>query len=537
MPKFISSSISLKVQLSVQLLLLVVSIVAALAFYNIEVSANKRGEEGKILTLADGVINGANMLMLNGTISDVEQRKLFISKMGSGEDIKSLRIIRNKLVQSQFGPGLPEEQPVGADELRALEDGKIIFRQQGDILHGIVPYAGSSNFRGTNCLLCHQVPEGYHNGASVIALDISANNAELRELILVSISVIIGVQILLWILFNFILHKFVSDPAGKLRTAIVGISNSGDFTRRVSVNSDDEIGETARSFNELMGNLQTAFRKVHDDIGRVAESSHMLSTASKQVANGSVDQSTATSAMAQTVKEVTASISQVSEGAREALRISKSSGELSERGGEIILHAAEEMRKIADTVRQTSISIENLGDQSTKISSIVKVIKEIADQTNLLALNAAIEAARAGEQGRGFAVVADEVRKLAERTTQSTREVTEMIDTIQQASLAAVTGMNATVGQVDGGVALAQQAGDAISQIKLESSQVLKTVSDISAALEEQSKASNEITRHIENVAHLTGENSSAAEQTAGSAGELAQLADEMRNTVNRFKV
>lgn len=537
MPNLISSSIALKVQLSVQLLLLVVSIVAAVTFYNIEKNANERGEEGKIQALADGVINGANMLMLNGIISDVEQRKLFIKKMGSGEDIKSLRIIRNKLVQSQFGQGLPEEQPVGADELRALEDGKMFFQQQGDILHGIVPYTESTNFRDTNCLMCHQVPVGYHNGASVVDLDISVNNAELRQLVWISISVIIGVQLVLWFLINFILRKFVSEPAGLMRTAIVDISSTGDFTRRVSVNSSDEIGQTARLLNDLIGNLQTAFRKVHDDIERVAESSQSLSTASKQVARGSVNQSSATTAMAESIEKVTVSIASVSAGAREALRISKSSGELSERGGEIILHAAEEMKKIAETVRQTSVSIENLGEQSTKISSIVKVIKEIADQTNLLALNAAIEAARAGEQGRGFAVVADEVRKLAERTTQSTQEVTKMIDTIQQASQVAVAGMNATVGQVDGGVLLAQQAGDAINQIKQESSQVLKTVGDISAALELQSQASSEIAAHIENVAHLTEDNSSAAEQTAGSAGELAHLADDMRNTVNRFKI
>ena len=537
MSNLIKSSIALKVQLSVQSLLLVVSIVAAVEFYNIERNANERGEEGKIQALADGVINGANMLMLNGIIGDVDQRKLFIKKMGSGEDIKSLRIIRNKLVQKQFGEGLPEEQPVGAQELRALEDGKMFFEKRGDVLHGIVPYTESKNFRGTNCLMCHDVPEGYHNGASVVDLDISADNAVLRELIWISIVVIVAVQLVLWLLFNFILKRFVSDPAGRMRTAIMEITNTGDFTRRVAVQSDDEIGQTARSFNDLMGNLQTAFRQVHDGIERVAESSHSLSTSSQQVAHGSVNQSSATSAMAETVEQVTLSIAHVSDGAREALRISKSSGELSERGGEIILHAAEEMRKIADTVRQTSVSIENLGEQSTKISSIVKVIKEIADQTNLLALNAAIEAARAGEQGRGFAVVADEVRKLAERTTQSTQEVTQMIETIQQASLAAVAGMNATVGQVDGGVALAQQAGDAINQIKLESGQVLKTVGEISAALEVQSQASNEIATHIEKVAQLTGENSGAAEHTADAAGQLAQLADDMRTTVNRFKI
>jgi len=531
------SSIAFKVQVFVQLLLLVVSIATAISFYHLVRRANERGAQSKIEALADGVINGANMLMLNGIISDVEQRQLFIKKMGSGEDIKSLRIIRNKLVQKQYGMGLPEEQPVGEDELRALEDGKVFFEQRGDVLHGIVPYTESKNFRGTNCLMCHDVPVGYHNGASVVDLDISVNNAELKELAWVSVFAVVGFQLVLWLMFHFILHRFVSDPAGRMKKAIKEISNTGDFTRRVVVDSEDEIGQTVRSFNELMGNLQTAFRKMQEGIEKVADSSHSLSASSQRVAEGSINQSSATSAMAETVDQVTLSISQVSDGAQEALKISQSSGELSEKGGEIILRAAEEMRKIAGTVRQTSVSIENLGEQSAQISSIVQVINEIADQTNLLALNAAIEAARAGEQGRGFAVVADEVRKLAERTSQSTQEVTQMIDTIQQASREAVAGMNETVGQVDEGVALAEQAGDAINQIKSESSQVLRTVSDISIALEGQTQSSHEISSHIENVAQLTGENSNAAAQTADAAGHLAELADDMRTTVNNFKI
>ncbi len=537
MPDFIAKSIAVKVQLSVQFLLLIVSIVAAISFYNIERKAQERGAESKIRALADGVINGANMLMLNGIISDVEQRKLFITKMGSGEDVKSLRIIRNKLVQEQFGMGLPEEQPTGDQERKALDDGHEIFERRGDVLHGIVPYTESTNFRGTNCLMCHTVPVGYHNGASVIDLDISANNAELRLLGWMSVVVILAIQVVLWLLFRYILHRLVSVPAGQLRTAIVEISSTGDFTRRVKVSSSDEIGQTANSFNELMGSLQAAFRQVHSDIEKVAASSHSLSESSQQVANGSTSQSEAASAMASTVEQVTVSISHVSEGAREALKISRSSGELSDKGGDIIHSAAEEMRKIADTVRQTSVSIGNLGEQTTRISTIVKVIKEIADQTNLLALNAAIEAARAGEQGRGFAVVADEVRKLAERTTQSTQEVTQMIDTIQQASNAAVAGMDATVVQVDGGVALAQQAGEAINQIKTGSSQVIRTVSDISAELEEQSRASQDIASRIERVSQLTAQNSSAADKAAGDAGQLATLADNMQATVSRFRI
>ncbi|MBI1173723.1 MAG: HAMP domain-containing protein [Sideroxydans sp.] len=537
MTKFIKSSIAIKVQLAVQSLLLLVSIVAANSFYNIERDAHLRGEEDKIKVLADGVINGANMLMLNGIISDVEQRKLFIKKMGSSENVISLRIIRNKLVQKQYGMGLPEEQPVGEDELRALDDGKVFFERKGDVLHGIVPYTESKNFRGTNCLMCHDVPEGYHNGASVIDLDISENNAKLARLRWISIVVIIGIQVILWLLFKFILSKFVSEPAGLMRAAIQEVSKNGDFTRRVAVKSEDEIGQTARSFNELMESLQGAFRQVHDGIEKVAESSHSLSTSANQVAGSSTNQSEAASSMAATVEEVTVSISHVSEGAREALRISRSSGELAERGGAIIHRAAEEMEKIADTVRQTSGSIENLGEQSTRISSIVKVIESIAEQTNLLALNAAIEAARAGEQGRGFAVVADEVRKLAERTTQATHEVSGMIDTIQHASRDAVSGMAEMVGQVDGGVDLAHQAGEAINQITTESSQVLATVGDISAALVEQSKASNDIAAQIEKVAQMSEENSAAAEQSASAAEHLAKLADDMRTTVNRFKI
>jgi methyl-accepting chemotaxis protein len=537
MKNFIKSSITVKTMIAVQTLLLIVTIAQAVSSYNDECSARQRGQEAKLLALADGVINGANMLMINGIISDPDQRKLFIQKMGSSENIKSLRLIRNKLVQKQFGQGLPEEQPAAPDESRALEDGKIFFERRGDVMHAVIPYTESKSFRGTNCLMCHDVPEGYHNGASVIDLDISADNAELDKLIVKSAITVLATQLLFLFSINFILKKFVSTPAGKMRTAIVAVSETHDFTRRIAVDSEDEIGQTANSFNELMGNLQAAFRQLHDGIEKVADSSHSLSQYSRQVAEGSASQTQATSVMAGTVSQVTFGTSIVSAGAADAVNMSRESSELSEKGGQVIHHAAEEMVKIGESVRKTAGSIESLGEQSNQISAIVNVIRGIADQTNLLALNAAIEAARAGELGRGFAVVADEVRKLAERTAKATEDVTGMIATMQTSSHAAADDMAAMVGQVDEGVSLARQAGEAIVQIKTASDQVTGTVSDISNSLEEQGRASDEISAQIEKVSQMTEANSSAASEASSAASYLEQLAAEMRATVERFKI
>ena len=341
---------------------------------------------------------------------------------------------------------------------------------------------------------------------------------------------------LLAAVFSLLITRSVTLPMGRMQSTMVEVGSSGDFTRRIAVDSSDEVGQTARSFNNLMGSLQTTLREMHDNIDKVLDASRSLSASSQQVATSSAHQSESASAMAAAVEQVTVSINHVSDGAREALEISRKSGDLSGQGSEIIHKAATEMRHIADTVRQTSSAIENLGQQSTQISSIAQVIKEIAEQTNLLALNAAIEAARAGEQGRGFAVVADEVRKLAERTANATKEITEMINAIQSTARVAVTSMAEAGSQVDGGVILAQQAGDAINQIKEKSAQVLRTVGDISSALAEQSSASNDIATHIEKVAQMTEENSAATKETAGASDRLVQLADTMRTAVNRYK-
>jgi len=195
------------------------------------------------------------------------------------------------------------------------------------------------------------------------------------------------------------------------------------------------------------------------------------------------------------------------------------------------------MAAIAEGARESSGIVSELGGLSTEITGIVKVIKEIADQTNLLALNAAIEAARAGEQGRGFAVVADEVRKLAERTADSTQQIGDMIQRIQSGTRRAVDAMETGVSRATQGEEMARRAGEAIDQIEQRAGEVMRAVSEIQLSLTEQSAAARDVATRVERIAQMTETNSSASRQTSTTAQNVSQLAGQLNETVAGFRV
>ena len=345
------------------------------------------------------------------------------------------------------------------------------------------------------------------------------------------------VSMALLVLIGMVIVTALLRQIDGMRQAIVAIQDSNDFTRRVDVTSRDEIGQTVEAFNQLVGKVQGSLKDILHGVNEVSGSAHTLSSAAQQVAAGSAQQSEAASSMAAAVEEVTVSITHVSDNARDAFTLSQSAGELSQEGGRIIGNAVGDMNEIATMVDQTSTAITALGEQSDQISAIVQVIKDVADQTNLLALNAAIEAARAGEQGRGFAVVADEVRKLAERTTKSTGEIAAMIGKIQGSTRDAVAGMDQVVRKVALGRDLISEAGERIGEIQHGATKVVAAVNEISSALQEQSAASQNIAKSVESVAQMTDENSAASAQTAESARNLETLAARMRDTVNQFRI
>ncbi|MCL2021535.1 MAG: methyl-accepting chemotaxis protein [Betaproteobacteria bacterium] len=365
---------------------------------------------------------------------------------------------------------------------------------------------------------------------------IDASHADMEKALWVQ-GVISVIAIALVIVLGIITRKAIFTPVDKLAGVLSQAARERDLSLKVDYKRDDEIGTVVLLFNQLMNELQNSFRDIQTQMTEVGGAVETLSTAAQQVAVSSASQSSSTSAMAASVEEMTVSINTVSVSAEDAQTIAARAGNSSQEGGRIIERAGAGMVEIAQSVAQASKVIQKLGEESQQISSVVQVIKEVADQTNLLALNAAIEAARAGEQGRGFAVVADEVRKLAERTAQSTGDISAMIGNIQVSAKGAVEEMSRVVQYVESEQVLAQEAGERMMSIRDEAGRVSGAVTEISNALKEQSQASQEISRHVESIAQMTDENNAAAEETASSASRLEQLAATVRASVAQFKV
>jgi methyl-accepting chemotaxis protein len=311
----------------------------------------------------------------------------------------------------------------------------------------------------------------------------------------------------------------------------------GDLTKRVQITSNDEVAQLAKWFNTFMDKLQEVLCQVSSNTQSLATASEDISASSRDQARGAELQKDQTNQVAAAMQEMAATVQEVSENSNKAAAASQQAAEMAREGGKVVEETLSRMRTIADSVGDTARKVKELGKRSDEIGRISAVIDDIADQTNLLALNAAIEAARAGEQGRGFAVVADEVRKLAERTGTATKEIAAMIRNIQAETRTAVAAMEAGSKEVESGVESTRQAGESLQGIITMSQQVGDMVTQIATAATEQSATTEQINSNIEQIARIASSTEAGVQQTAGALQDLSALASNLRQLVGHFRL
>ncbi|MBP8169336.1 MAG: methyl-accepting chemotaxis protein [Azonexus sp.] len=342
------------------------------------------------------------------------------------------------------------------------------------------------------------------------------------------------------LILSMLIYLLVNSRLGGLRLLVQEVSkvSAGDLraaVRDADPASRNEVHAIAHAFNQMAEGMRNLVKGVASTSAQVGVAANELQDAARSAMDGSAQASQSASGIAASVEELSVSISHVADNANHAAHISEDAKAVTGSGREVVQRTMNELERVANDIKESAVLIQSLGERSKQISSVVGVIREIAEQTNLLALNAAIEAARAGEQGRGFAVVADEVRKLAERTAMSTQEISTTVSAILQETSGAVQRMQTVSANMSDSVGLAREAGDSLRTIDQRAQETVEVVHGIADSTREQSAASQEIARLVENIAQAAEGSSNRSVQNTERAQNLQRLAAELQSQLSRF--
>ena len=537
-----SASRQMSVQTKINLALLAVLVLIMSASLFVAADAEKKlvlqVVEQQTKDAADSYFDSINTMMLTGTMA---QREVLRKKALARPGVIDARIIRGEPVIRTFGPGFDHQAPDDALDRAALTGEAIVkVTKQDDgrrVLTVINPILAHSDYRGTNCLGCHQVPEDSIMGAVRIAYDLDALDQQVnRNLQLLGavqlVLLLAGVAVMIYTVRRVIISR-ITD----MRHTMEAMTRDEDLSRSVTVGAHDEIGAMATAFNRMIGKFRGSLEAVAAVTQQLTDVSGRVSNVAEKTLGAVMEQRSETDMVASAMNEMSATVQEVARNASQTATASTGADNESKAGVRVASEALDGIDTLIQDIEKAAEVVRQLEADSASIDTVVGVIKGIAEQTNLLALNAAIEAARAGEQGRGFAVVADEVRTLASRTQKSTEEIQHMIEQLQQGVGNAVQAMVAAQSRARSGSDCVARAAQSLGAIADEVGTINEMNTQIATAAEQQSAVAEEINRNITTISRIADTTSADATQTSQISEELVQLAAELKRLVGQFRL
>lgn len=486
---------------------------------------------------ADSYFDSINTMMLTGTMA---QRSVLRDKILARPGVTEARIVRGDAITAVFGAGYDHQAPADDLDRRALTGEAIVEISddgRGRLLTVINPIRAEKDYRGTNCLTCHQVQENSVVGAVRISYSLAALDSQVER----NLWTAAGIQLLLLLVGLVVIIAIVRHTVIKrihaMRHTMEEIAKDDDLSHSVEVGARDEVGAMGDAFNRMITKFKGSLHAVSDVTQQLGDVSDQVAHVAESTLKAVVQQRTETDMVASAMNEMSATVQEVARHATQTAAASQGADDESRAGVLVAEEAIAGIKELIAEIESAATVVQQVETDTESISAVVEVIKGIAEQTNLLALNAAIEAARAGEQGRGFAVVADEVRTLASRTQKSTEEIQNMIERLQLGVKNAVGAMAGAQDRAMKGSDCVEKASQSLHVIAAEVATINDMNTQIATAAEEQSAVAEEINRNVTTISTIADSTSTGATQTARSSEELVRLTLELRRLVDQFKL